>query len=281
MPRYDLVDRTIAITGGCGGFAAALAPALRAKGARIALLDVDEEAAATAAAAVGAVDVARGWRADVRDLAHLETAMSEVADHFGGIDIVIANAGLGDTAVLLAEDRPEHWEQMVDINLNGVYRTFRSAYPHILRRRGYMLATSSMAAFVHSPLQSAYTATKAGVWAMCDTWRLEVRHRGVAVGSLHPTFFKTPMMEKVWANPAGHRLWKGNTAGIWKQVDISVVVAETVRGIERRAAHIVAPRNLRVASLAPGITQAFVDRFGFPGRTIEDAIALIPEGPAR
>jgi NAD(P)-dependent dehydrogenase (short-subunit alcohol dehydrogenase family) len=281
MPPYDLSDRTVAITGGTGGFAAALAPALVAKGARVALLDLDADAAAAGAKAVGGPDVARGWRADVRHLPELEDAMGAVVDHFGRVDVVVANAGLGESASLLAEDDPTSWERMVDINLNGVYRTFRAATPHIARTKGYMLATSSMAAFVHSPLQGAYTATKAAVWALCDTWRLEVRHTGVAVGSLHPTFFATPMMDKVWADPAGHRLWAGNEKGIWKRTSIDVVVADTVRGIERRAPHIVAPRGMRAAALAPGVVQAFVDRFGFPDGRVEEAIALISRRSTR
>ena len=73
-----------------------------------------------------------------------------------------------------------------------------------------------------------------------------------------------------------HRIWNGNTKGLWKRTTIDVVVAETVRGIQRRAKRIAAPRRLTAVTLAPGITQAVIDRFGFPGRTVEEAIALIP-----
>ncbi|WP_416769314.1 SDR family NAD(P)-dependent oxidoreductase [Pseudomonas sp. RHF3.3-3] len=69
-------------------------------------------------------------------------------------------------------------DQVIDINLNGVARTFRAALSHVKARQGYLLAVSSMAAFVHSPLNTAYTASKAGVWALCDSLRLELRrHR--------------------------------------------------------------------------------------------------------
>lgn len=277
MTRYDLTGRTVVVTGGTGGFARALAPALHARGAKVALLDLDGEQAAAAAAAVGPPDVSLGLRADVCDLAGLETAMQRVAETFGRVDVVVANAGLGETSALLAEDDPAVWERTVDVNLNGVYRTFRAASPHVVKTRGYLLATSSMAAFVHAPLQGAYTATKAGVWALCDSWRLEVRHLGVAVGSLHPTFFRTPMTDRVQASPAGHRLWDGNSRGIWKMIDIDVVVSRTVRGIERRAAHIVAPGALRLPALAPGVMQAVVERIGFRGNAIEEAIALLPK----
>jgi NAD(P)-dependent dehydrogenase (short-subunit alcohol dehydrogenase family) len=276
MPRYDLAGRTVAITGGTGGFARALAPALRQRGANVALLDLDADQAIDAAASVGPPAAARGWAVDVRRLDQLEHVLADVAEHFGRLDVVIANAGLGDVGVLLAEDDPQHWDRMVDINLNGVYRTFRAALPHISKTKGYLLATSSMAAFVHNPLQGAYTASKAGVWALCDTWRLEVRHTGVGVGSLHPSFFKTPMVDAMHTNPAITRLWGGNGKGMWKMTDIDVVVRQAVRGIERRAAHIVAPRSLAVSAVAPGFVQAVVERIGLRGNTIADAVALVP-----
>lgn len=276
MTRFSLSGKTVAITGGTGGFARALAPALVARGARVALLDLDGQLAQATADRLGPAPTARGWQADVTDLNGMTDVMREVTDHFGGLDVVLANAGLGEVSVLLSEADPAIWDRTVEVNLSGVYRTFRAAFPHILATRGYMLATSSMAAFIHGPLQGAYTATKAGVWALCDTWRLEVRHTGVAVGSLHPTFFATPMMDAVQADPAGRRLWDGNEKGLWKMVDIDIVVAETIRGIERRAAHITAPRTLRLAALAPGLAQWYVDRFGFRRRTVEEAVALIP-----
>ncbi|MFC8181721.1 SDR family NAD(P)-dependent oxidoreductase [Rhodococcus sp. NPDC057297] len=281
MSRYNLAGRTVAITGGTGGLARALAPALLTRGAHVALLDIDADMAAQTAAQFGPPNRICGIGADVRSSSQLEDAMARAADTYGRLDVVLANAGVGETGGVLAHDDVEQWETMIDINLNGVYRTFRAAQPHVARTRGYMLATSSMAAFVHSPLQGGYPASKAGVWALCDTWRLETRHDGIAVGSLHPTFFRTPMMEAVWENPAIDRLWHGNTRGLWKQADIDTVVADTARGIERRAARIVSPRRLSFAAAAPGVAQALIERFGFPGSTIEDSVTLAKRSEIR
>src|SRR6185312_4953961 len=197
-----------------GGFGSALASALRDRGAKFALLDVDFDAATRQAEDLGDLSVARAWRADVRKLDDLTIALDGAADHFGGLDIVIANAGIDVMAPLATLD-PAVYERVIDINLNGVWRTFRAALPHVQQREGYLLATCSMAAFVHSPLQTPYTASKAGVWALCDSLRLEVKHLGVGVGSLHPTFFSTPLMDDVLADPAGQLLWNNQT-GLWK-----------------------------------------------------------------
>jgi short-subunit dehydrogenase len=144
--------------------------------------------------------------------------------------------------------------------------------------RGHLLAISSMAAFVHSPLQAPYTASKAGVWAMCDSIRLEVRHLGVTVGSVHPTFFRTPMMDTVHADPAGNILWGGNAKGLWKMVPRETVIEETVKGIERRSAVIVVPRTNTLTARAPGFFRPLIERLGFRADTIPRAIAVASPG---
>ncbi len=208
----------VVITGSTGGLGRAVASALHERGARLALLDLDAAAVAAQAETLGGPEWARGWAANVRELDQLEQAMREAAEHFGGIDVVIAGAGITTIAPMQTAD-PDAFTRVIDINLNGVWRTFRAALPHVRERRGYLLGISSMAAFVHSPLQAPYAASKAGVWAMCDAIRLELRHEGVAVGSLHPTFFRTPMMDDVVADPAGHALWVATpvVSGAWSR----------------------------------------------------------------
>ena len=272
MARYHLAGRTVVITGSTGGLGSALARALRDRGAHLALLDLDGNRAQEQATGLGGHHVARGWAADVRDLESLRTAMDAAAEHFGRIDIVVANAGVASMAAMETLD-PEVFDRVVDINLGGVWRTFRTALPHIKRQRGYLLAISSMAAFVHSPLNGPYVASKAGVWALCDATRLEVRHHGVGVGSVHPTFIKTPMMDDIHADAAGRTLWGGNDKGLWKMVPITSVVDAVVTGIERRANLIVAPRRNALVARIPGLIRPLVDRIGFPSTTVPDAIA--------
>lgn len=277
MPRYELAGRTVVITGSTGGLGAALATELRSRGANLALLDMSADAVQEQAAALGSSAVARGWVVDVRDIASLQVAIDEAAEHFGRVDVVIANAGIGAMASIetLA---PEVFDRVIDINLNGVWRTFRAAVPHVKEHGGYLLAISSMAAFVHSPLNGPYVASKAGVWALADATRLELRHHGIAVGSAHPTFFETPMMDDVHADPAGSRLWGGNKKGLWKMIPLEDVVEEIVSGIERRAPLIVAPKRNSLFARIPGIVGPIVDRIGFRGTTIPEATALAGDG---
>ena len=279
MARYELAGRTIAITGSTGGLGNALASELRARGANLALLDLDGDALELQAASLGGSPVARAYRVDVRDLSTLEAAMDAAAAESGRLDVVIAGAGvevMSPTALMT----PYEFERTIDINLTGVWRTFRAALPHVQSTKGYLLAISSMAAFVHSPLQAPYTASKAGVWAMSDSIRLEVRHLGVDVGTIHPTFFRTPMMERVLANPAGRRLWGEHKNALWKMVPLELVIAETVAAIERRAAITVIPRRITAIARAAGFARPMIDRLGWPGDTIEQSIELVT-APAR
>lgn len=272
MPKYDLAGRTVAMTGSTGGLGAAVAQALRERGANLALLDLNQGAVNAQAADLGGDTVARGWVADVRDLDSLQSAMSEAAEHFGRLDVVIANAGI-DTMAPLATIDPAAFERVIDINLNGVWRTFRAGLPFVQEHRGYLLAISSMAAFVHSPLQGSYTASKAGIWALCDSTRLELRHLGVGVGSIHPTFFRTPMMDTAVADPAGNTLWGGNEKGLWKFMPREQVVADVVAGIERRADIVISPKANTLIGKMPGVFRPVIERIGFRGTTIPDAIA--------
>lgn len=268
----------VVITGSTGGLGRAVAAALRARGARLALLDLDLATAEAQAAELGDPTIARGWRADVRSLEQLTEAMADVRAHFGQIDVVIAGAGITTMAPIQTIE-PDAWERVIDINLNGVWRTFRAALPHVRERRGYLLAISSMAAFVHSPLQAQYAASKAGVWALCDSVRLELRHEGVGVGSLHPTFFRTPMMEDVVADPAGQAVWDGNSGGIWAMVALDEVVESAIRMIERRAAMRTVPSRITPIAKAPSLFRPAIERLGFRRGQIERAVqAASPSG---
>ncbi|MNB90149.1 putative NAD-dependent oxidoreductase [compost metagenome] len=270
---YCLNQRTILITGSTGGLGRVLASALRAKGARLALLDINLEVAAVQARELGGPEFVRAWQADVRSLHSLEVAVAGASQHFGGIDVVIANAGIDVVAPMESID-PVIFERVIDINLNGVWRTFRAALPQVRERKGYLLAISSMAAFIHSPLQAHYVASKAGVWAMCDSIRLELHHQGVGVGSVHPTFFQTPMMAKVHADKAGAKLWGGNQSGLWKMIAIEEVVDGIVRGIENRSDMVVLPRRNTMVAKAAGLFRPVVERLGFKRAEIKEVIAL-------
>lgn len=272
MHKYELKNKVVLITGATGGLGQVVAQALRAKGAKLALLDLDLNQIEAQANALGGSHVAAGWVADVCSLESMEHAIANAAKHFGKIDVVIAGAGIGAPESLEYMD-PKTFERTIDINLNGVFRTFRAALPYVKNTQGYLLAISSMAAFVHSPLNSHYAASKAGVWALCDSLRLELKHLNVGVGSFHPTFFQTPMMDAVQADPVALSIWNGNT-GIWKYVSIEEVVADLVAGIEKRQEMIVVPKKMALIAKAPALFRKMIESIGFKDKQLAKTMQL-------
>lgn len=271
--RLDLPGRTVAITGAGGGLGVRLARALRAQGANVALLDLTAEGVDAHAARLGGPRHARGWAVDVRDLDAQQRVFDEVAEHFGGIDVAVAGAGVLGPLQTIGPTDPADWDRVIDINLNGAWRTLKAAAPHVQERNGHLVAISSVIAYVHPPLLASYAASKAGLAAMVDVLRLEMRAVGVTVGSVHPVIFRTPMIGDALSSPAAVELVRDFT-GAFKTVGLETVVAEIVRGIERRAKRTVVPRQHRPTALFPGVAQAALERLLFRPRTIARAIEL-------
>lgn len=260
------------ITGSTGGLGIAIAQALQVKGAKLALLDLDLNKVESQAKQLGGESIAAGWVADVCSLESLESAMANAAKHFGKIDVVIANAGIASTEAL-EHMAPETFERTININLTGVFRTFRAAIPYVKQTQGYLLAVSSMAAFVHSPLNTHYTSSKAGVWALCDSLRLELKYSNIGVGSLHPTFFKTPLMDTIQNDPAGKAVWKGNS-GIWKFISIEEVISGVVESIERRKDMTVVPKINTPIAKAPALFRNVIEFLGFNRKQLKQTMLL-------
>ena len=198
------MSQVVFITGGAMGIGAATARALHARGAKVALFDLNAEAVQRSAAEIGPDCLALAG--SVGSLAELEQAMARTRQAFGRIDAVFANAGIARVNPVVAMTEAE-WASVIDVNLTGVWRTLKAATPHLLASQGYVLVTSSAAASVCLPLAAHYTASKAGVLNLAEAYRSEMAGFGIEVGTLHPMFIRTAMVqEQVWGTDKGRRL---------------------------------------------------------------------------
>jgi len=235
---WTLDGKTVFITGAARGIGAEAAKQLRAKGARVALAGLEPELLEERAAELGG-DTA-WFEADVSDGDAVAAAVERAVERFGGLDVVIANAGVAGGGPVASMD-PDAFETVIDVNLLGVYRTVRAALPHVTARGGYVLPIASLAAALHGPMMSAYAASKAGVEAFADSLRVEVRHTGTAVGCAYFSFIDTDMVRRGFERASAQRA-KERLRGPLKPPPVSVAGAAVVRGVEKRARFVYAPR---------------------------------------
>jgi NAD(P)-dependent dehydrogenase (short-subunit alcohol dehydrogenase family) len=252
---WDLTGRTVLITGAGRGIGAEVSRRLAARGARLALLDID-------AAALGPVAAdcpgSATFAADVTDPDGLQEAVDAVVAHFGGIDVVMANAGIAPVGMVRSID-PAAFERTIEINLLGVWRTVRACLPHIIERQGYVLPVASLAALAHSPGMASYAASKAGVEAFADALRVEVAHLGVTVGCAYFSWIDTPMVRGADADPIGANMRSKLKGPIGKTYPVADAAEAVVLGIEQRARHVMAPGWIRALLLLRGLMQPLSD----------------------
>jgi NAD(P)-dependent dehydrogenase (short-subunit alcohol dehydrogenase family) len=242
---WTLRGKVVLVTGGARGIGAAGAAELARRGAKPVLVDVDEAALADTAHRLGG-DVLTAV-ADVTDFAACEKAVASAVERHGRVDIVWANAGIGAGGpVELIE--PEAWARVVQVNLIGAFHTVRAALPEVIRARGHVAITASLASFAHAPGLSAYTASKAGVEAFADALRVEVAHQGVTVSTLHPSWIDTDMVREGDAESAAfQRLRASLRPPFAKTHPVDAIVPAIVDGFAQRRARLFLPGFVRLA----------------------------------
>lgn len=236
MSARPLTGRRVFITGAARGIGAALAERLHQRGARVALAGLEPDLLAGVAARCGDAP----WAAcDVADRDQVDGAVRLAVDALGGLDVVVANAGIAAQLPMVGGD-PEVMRRTLDVNVMGAFLTLRAAGPHVSHRQGYAVAVASMGAAVHLPLMGAYSASKAAVEAIGNTLRVELRPTGARVGVAYFAELDTDMTSRGFATEAAARLTGGRT--ITKVTPLSVGIDALERGIARRSRIIVAPR---------------------------------------
>ena len=189
----------------------------------------------------------------------LASAVDGTVERLGGIDVAMANAGvaIGGAA---AELELEPMERLVQINLIGSMRTLKLCLPHVLERRGYLLAVASVAAVGHVPGLAAYSASKAGIEAFADALRIEVAHRGVEVGVAYYSWIDTDMVRSA-DDRRDFAAMRGDLKGPFgKTHPVGKAADATIRGIERRARWVTFPRWIDALILTRGIAPLIAER---------------------
>ena len=183
-----LAGLTAAVTGGASGIGRATAELLAARGARVAVLDLDP---------AGVVAPLHGIRADVTDDASMAGAIAEVDERFDGLDILVNNAGIGAAGTVEANSLDE-WRRVLDVNLLGVVRTTRAALPALRRSvSAAVVNVGSVVATAGLPERALYSASKGAVAALTRAMAVDHLADRIRVNCVHPGTVDSPWISRL------------------------------------------------------------------------------------
>jgi NAD(P)-dependent dehydrogenase (short-subunit alcohol dehydrogenase family) len=246
--------RRVLITGAARGIGALTARRLHERGARVALLGLEPELLEGVAAACGG---APWFECNVVDRDEVDAAVASAVGELGGLDVAIANAGIGAQMTLVDGDSSV-WDSTLAVNLTGTYNLVRAAGPHVSHPGGYFLVTASLAAAVHLPLMAAYCASKAAVESLGDSLRIELRPSGARVGVAYYSELATDMTTRGFATKAAARMPLGGH-GRLPVAPVEPAIDALERGIRRRSRRIVSPRWVGAALALRPLLQRLVE----------------------
>ena len=259
MRRYELQGKVAVVTGGARGIGRATAHALHARGASVAIVDLRPDAAEAAAAEIGP-ERTLGLAADVSDRDAIAAAVDAVVERFGGVDVVVANAGIAPRVTTARAIDPDVFERVIDVNLLGVWRTVHAALPQVVARRGHIVVVASIYAFANGMGAAPYAMAKAGVEQLGRALRAELHQHGASAGVAYFGFIDTEMvLQTIDRDPLGERMMASYPRVLHKRLPAQAAGEAIAAGIERRAARVIRPRRWALVSVLRGILNPLID----------------------
>ena len=204
--------------------------------------------------------------------------MEAAVQQLGGLDVVIANAGVAAQLPLIGGN-PVTFERIIEVNLLGVYYTLRAAAPHVAHPQGYVLAIASLAAAVHPPLLGPYAAAKAGVEALGDALRIEIASSGARVGVAYFAELETDMTSRGFGTQALSQWRRDRRGRPPKMTPLPVAIDAIEQGVLNRSRRVVAPRSVARVLHARMLAQRLLERRARRGLDDVLAIARVENAP--
>ena len=196
VPRVAIASKTALVTGAARGIGFAIASRLAAEGARVAVLDLDSAAAASAVKKIGGGALA--LTADVTKSAEVAAAIRQVVEAWGRLDILVNNAGITGRSFPIWELSEEDWRRVIDADLTSVFLCCRAAVPVMLEQgSGRIINIASIAGKEGNPTLVPYSAAKAGVIGLTKALAKEVCTRGILVHAVAPAVIGTELLQQM------------------------------------------------------------------------------------
>ncbi|HKS23468.1 MAG TPA: SDR family oxidoreductase [Thermoanaerobaculia bacterium] len=235
-------EQTALITGPARGIGAELARRLARRGMRLALVGLEPAKLAELAKELGAGHI---WaECDVTDHASLNAAVKLSIDALGGLDVVVANAGIASHGTVLSTP-VEALVRVIHVNLIGVIRTVKATLPHVVASKGYYLLISSASALATSPGLTTYAASKIGVEHFGNGLRVELASHGVRVGCANLSWIDTDLVRDAHADMRSFTGMLSKLPGPFSRIrtldECATVLADA---IEKRKRRVFVPKSL-------------------------------------
>jgi 3-oxoacyl-[acyl-carrier protein] reductase len=192
----ELTGQTAIVTGAGTGIGEAIAQRLAAAGARVAVADIDGDAAKAAAEKIGGG--AFSLIVDVTRPEQVEAAVAEVIGTAGSLEILVNNAGIAGRAAPIWEQTDKDWLRVMDLNINAPFYTCRAVLPH-MRSKGYgrIVNIASIAGKEGNPNMVAYSASKAAIIGLTKSIAKEVATEGICINAVAPAVIRTKILEQL------------------------------------------------------------------------------------
>ena len=185
------------ITGGARGIGKETALMFAKEGANVAVCDLlDDDLKQVESEAAGFEGTVKGFHLNVTDQEEIDKVLGEVKETFGQIDILVNNAGITKDAFLMKMTE-EQWDQVIDVNLKGVFNMTQAVSKMMKKTGGVVLSTSSVVGVYGNVGQTNYAASKSGIIGMTYTWAKELSRYKIRVNAVAPGFIQTPMTENL------------------------------------------------------------------------------------
>jgi NAD(P)-dependent dehydrogenase (short-subunit alcohol dehydrogenase family) len=260
MPSFEVSGKVAVVTGGARGIGFGTAQALAARGAKLVIVDLDQDGAERAAAQLPGN--ALGLAADVTDRGAMQRIVATVTDRLGGLDLIVANAGVASRGATVRAMNGEAFDRVLAVNLGGVYNTVITALPQIAERRGHIVVTSSVYAFLNGMGTAPYAMAKAGVEQLGRALRVELVPHGASASVAYFGFIDTEMVHRaIDADPLAERMMQTLPKVLRKRLTPAQAGEAVARGIEKRAPRIIAPKRWAAFSALRGIINPLLDDY--------------------